>query len=142
MNETNVARRIYDNLIWARAIDGDSPLDDYATGDVWSRVKAAWQAPDRKFVRALYRAILFRPADRAGLAQWCGALAGGMSRAELVRSLVLSEEARKCCLDESWLTKLDKLPAPTRRPSIRSSLKEFFRRVIRPGKRPTPKGAK
>ncbi len=124
---------------------------------MWSQVQAVWRAPDRAFVKGLYQAILFRPADRAGLAQWCGALARGMSRADLIRNMVRSDEARKYCLDLSWLPELDHPPpTPPRRLSLHG-LTTFLRRAMRPraawrkvkagaaryfgsGKKPTPNG--
>ncbi len=132
MNEAELARRIYDNLNWARTVGGSTKDGPVVPWNVWSQVKAVWRAPDRQFVQGLYLALLFRPADRVGLTLWCGALTGGMSRADLVRSLARSDEARKCCLDLSWLPELDKLPPPRRRLSLRS-LKALFRAAIRPG---------
>ena len=102
------------------AAAGDSrDAGPFGPSHVWAQVQAVWQAPDRQFVQGLYLAIVFRPADRAGLAQWCGALSGGMSRADLVRALVRSEEARRCQTNLSWLSELDKLAlaAPPRLPT-------------------------
>ena len=158
MNESELTRRIYDNLNWARAVRG-GPLLGAPVGsvDVWSQIRAVWRAPDRPFVKGLYLALLFRPADRAGLEQWCEALSRGMSRADLVRRMALSDEARRYCLDLSWLPELDKQPPPPRRLRLLHSLKTILRRTMRPravwstvkagaarcfgpGKKPTPKG--
>ena len=134
MNAADLTRRIYDNLNWPPA-GGPSPApgETARPADVWSQVRAVWPARDREFVEGLYRALLCRPADAAGLARSCEALAGGMPRAELVRSLARSDEARKYRLDLSCLPKLDALPPA--RPGVLGSLTAFFRRWTGPGPR-------
>lgn len=57
------------------------------------------------FVRAAYKKILMREADAGGLATYVAALASGKGKAEVVRSLALSEEGR---LKDSQLLGLER----------------------------------
>ena len=50
--------------------------------------------PDGAFVSALYQNVLHRAADAGGLQTWTGALAGGLSRADLVVDFADSAENR------------------------------------------------
>jgi Domain of unknown function (DUF4214) len=134
MNAADLTRRIYDNLNWPPAGGPNhAPGETARPADVWSQVRALWTARDREFVEGLYLALLSRPVDRAGLARSCEALAGGMPRANFVRSLARSDEARRYRLDLSWLPKLDALPAG--RPGALGSLAAFFRRWAGAGPR-------
>ncbi len=127
MNELSLARRIYANLNWAHAVSDDPVLGPAARPmDVWSQLQAVWRAPDREFVENLYLILLCRPADPRGLDGFCGALAGGMSRADLVRTVAQSEEARKSRLDLSWLPRLPRSP---RRPFALRLLRAAWQRL-------------
>ena len=135
MNAANLAQRIYDNLNWAHSVGSDPVFAPGARpADVWSEIQAVWKAPDRAFVEGLYLALLSRPADPAGLEIWCGALAGGLSRADLVRTLAQSQEARNSRVDVSWLSRLP-TPPPPRRPLPLRLLRAVWRRckALRPG---------
>ena len=127
MNEPNLAQRIYDNLNWAHIVSSDPVIGPAARPmDPWSQVQAVWDAPDRPFVEGLYLVLLCRPADPVGLDVWCDALACGMARAEVVRCMAQSEEARNTRLDVSWLSRL----APPR-PLARRLLTGVLRRAWR-----------
>src|SRR5262245_19562233 len=52
---------------------------------------------DEGFVRAAYECLLSRPADENGLRHYLNALTSGETRANVLRSLVLSEEFERRC---------------------------------------------
>jgi hypothetical protein len=97
MASTLLARRIADNLAWARPPEEAS---------VWAEVRRLWSAPDDVFVRDLYPAALGRPAEDRELRHGLRFLAAGGERAEWVRLLMTSDEARRSRLDASWLPRL------------------------------------
>ncbi len=136
MNEADLARRIYDNLNWAQGVEPNPVFSQRARpADVWSQVQAVWEEPDPAFVEGLYLILLSRRADPAGLELWCAALAGGLSRAELVRTLAQSHEVRRTRLDVSWLSRLPAPPPPPRRPLPLRVWGAVWRRckALRPG---------
>ncbi len=96
---------------------------------VWPRLHVLWRAPDRVFVKGLYRLLLGRAADAAGVAGFCALLATGAPRSEAVRRVALSDEARAAGLDVSWLSRLDHLEHGRRRLSFRS-LKTLVLRLL------------
>jgi len=108
MDANDLARRINDNLHW-------SHLGANELGDLWPQIEALWSEPDESFVSGLYLVLLGRLADPEGMAALCGAMAAGMKRADVVRSLALSDEARTQNLNVSWLSRLDR---PPRRSSL------------------------
>jgi glycogen(starch) synthase len=80
---------------------------DYEAG-----VRNALGKPDREFVTSLYKVILRRSPDTDGLSGHLASLAGGRSRAEVVRDIATSDEARDRCVDPEWLDGIeDRLPA-------------------------------
>jgi hypothetical protein len=115
MDANDLVRRINDNLHWSHV--GANKLLD-----VWEQIEALWSEPNESFVAGLYLVLLGRQADPKGKASWCGAMATGMKRADVVRSLALSDEARTQNLDVTWLSRLDG-------PPCKSSL-AFLRKVF------------
>lgn len=97
MVKTLIARRISDNLAWARRPDD---------AKVWAEIRKLWPAADDAFVRGLYPAVLGRPADDGELRHGLRYLGEGGQRADLVRLVATSEEARRARLDTSWLPRL------------------------------------
>ncbi len=72
------------------------PVDYLAT------VRRFAQQPDEEFVAGVYRLLLGREPDEVGRARFLTGLAG-MSRADVVRSLAQSEEARKRGTPTAWV---------------------------------------
>jgi SAM-dependent methyltransferase len=60
-------------------------------------VPAELEPDDEAFLRSLYDRLLGRPIDLEGLAEFRRALANGMTRADVVLSLALSDEYRAKC---------------------------------------------
>jgi hypothetical protein len=119
MDANDLVRRINDNLHWSH-IDVNKSLDgEDQTKDIWAQIVALWPKPDESFVDGLYLLLLDREADSAGMAAHCSAMAAGSPRADVVRSLALSDEARMRDLDVSWLPRLDDPPPrPVRSPLV------------------------
>jgi hypothetical protein len=110
MDANDLVRRINDNLHWSH-IDVKESLDgEYQPKDIWGQIVALWPKPDESFVDGLYLPLLDREADSVGMAAHCSAMAAGSPRADVVRSLALSDEARMRDLDVSWLHRLDDPP--------------------------------
>ena len=78
---------------WAAARIGGLPLRAVADGFLASREYARrfGSGADGDFLDRVYRNVLGRPGDPAGVAYWLGELAGGLPRTELV--LLFSESA-------------------------------------------------
>src|SRR5665213_433938 len=118
MDENDLVRRINDNLYWSRIDDEGSLNGGDRPKDIWAQIEALWLKPDELFVRGLYPLLLERKADPGGVAAHCSAMAAGAKRADVVRSLALSDEARMLDLDVSWLPRLDDPPPRHRRFSL------------------------
>jgi Domain of unknown function (DUF4214) len=111
MDAVDLARRINDNLHWSRSGVLKSAKDEAdRPKDTWGQIEALWPENDYAFVSGLYFTCLGRPADPDGLESLCNAMAAGMKRADVVRALVLSDEARSKNLDVSWLYRLSGAP--------------------------------
>jgi hypothetical protein len=100
MVETLIARRIGDNLAWARPAGERKAL---------AAVRKLWFAGDDVFVRGLYPALLRREVEDRELGHWLRFLNDGGQRADLIRILTTSDEARRARLDTSWLPRLRSL---------------------------------
>jgi hypothetical protein len=70
--------------------DGDSNYASNASSPVSMEVGTA----DELFVNEIYMAILYRPAEQAGLQDWTNQLADGMSRNKVVTLIANSPEAQ------------------------------------------------
>jgi len=92
---------------WAETLSGDTVLGDVVSGFVNSRefANTYGDLDDTGFVTLLYRNVLDRAPDDAGLADWQGALAGGSSRAQVVEAFVQSPEFIAAQADalEAWV---------------------------------------
>jgi hypothetical protein len=98
-----------------------------------AQIEALWKEPDEAFVTDLYLVLLGRPADVVGATALCSAMASGMKRADVVRALALSDEARNQNLDLSWLPSLNGPPPPPRRFSLAFLRAAFWRlTAVRP----------
>jgi len=73
------------------------------------RLDMAWPLPDEEFIACAYEILLERRVDDPGLSGWLSELRRGTARAQIVRQLAMSDEARKLGLDTGWLTQLDTL---------------------------------
>jgi hypothetical protein len=134
MDANDLARRIHDNLHWSRAVDRESFAGEAdRPKDVWTQIEALWEEPDESFVSELYLVLLGRPADAVGMTALCSAMATGMKRADVVRALALSDEARNQNLDVSWLPRLNGPPPAPRRFSLAFLRAAFWRlTAVRP----------
>jgi hypothetical protein len=136
MREADLARRIYDNLRWSLIVNSGAPISQGIPGlDTWAQLQALWRRPNAEFVSGLFLLLLARPVDRRAFAKYRLALTLGLQRAELVHSIATSKEARLGELDVSWLSRLQALPAPLRRPfsvgAVKSLLFQALRRLKR-----------
>jgi hypothetical protein len=105
LDQSNLARRIHDNLNWAHLFDVEaSPTPPV---DLWPEIKALWAKPEEEFVTGLYDVLLGRPPEPSNRAKMCVALAKGASRFALVRTIALSDEAVFSQLDVSCLAQVD-----------------------------------
>jgi hypothetical protein len=109
LDHSNLARRIHDNLNWAYMFDHRTSAIPPA--DLWGEIKALLAKPNQEFVTGLYEVLLGRPPEPVGVAILCASLKEGASRAALVRTIALSDEATACQLDLSWLPYLDEVEA-------------------------------
>jgi hypothetical protein len=100
MLETLIARRIGDNLAWARPPGERKAL---------AEVRKLWSAGDEVFVRGLYPVLLRRDVEDGELCHWLRFLNDGGQRADLIRILTTSDEARRARIDTSWLPRLRSL---------------------------------
>jgi hypothetical protein len=71
--------------------------------------------PNANFVRALYKEILGRDPDTAGLAYWTQQIAGGVSRTSVARSLSNSPEYRGRQVDTTFSDILGRSPSTSER---------------------------
>ena len=85
-------------------------LETLHPNSVWDRIQTLWTEPDSVFVTGLYALLLVRPVDAGGLADYGAKLAAGMPRADVVRTLARSVEARRRKTDVAWLPRLRTLP--------------------------------
>ena len=85
-------------------------LETLHPNSVWDRIQTLWTEPDSVFVTGLYALLLVRPVDAGGLADYGAKLAAGMPRADVVRTLARSVEARRRKTDVAWLPRLHTLP--------------------------------
>jgi Ca2+-binding RTX toxin-like protein len=81
-------------LDWTGRLATGTPLTDVIAGFVGSREfqNTYGGLDDTGFVQLLYQNVLGRAADAAGLTDWTGRLAAGMSRAEVVLGFSESRE--------------------------------------------------
>ncbi len=78
---------------WTSALEsGDTTGAAVAYGFIFGDECLGRGLDDRAFVEVLYRALLGRQADEAGLSEWVNELASGMSREELFAGFVNSQE--------------------------------------------------
>jgi hypothetical protein len=131
MDATDVARRIHDNLRWSRAGEQESLDKEVRPKDVWGQIEALWPESDESFVSGLYLMLLGRIPDAAGMAALCQAMAGGMKRADVIRALAMSDEARNQKLDISWLPRLNGGPAAAPRRLAFTFLRRVFWRLTK-----------
>ncbi|HBI45539.1 MAG TPA: hypothetical protein DDY78_22200 [Planctomycetales bacterium] len=134
MNAADVARRIHDNLHWSRAGEKELLDGNGRPKDVWAQIEALGPDSDESFVSGLYLVLLGRAPDATGMTALCQAIAGGMKRADVIRALALSDEARNQKLDVSWLPRLNGEPPPAPRRLALSLLQRIFWRLaaVRP----------
>ncbi|MCI0460222.1 MAG: glycosyltransferase, partial [Gemmataceae bacterium] len=66
-------------------------------------LRRLWQQPDEGFVTGVYHLLLGREPDADGREHYLAALANGMPRAYVVRSLALSDEARQAGRPTDWV---------------------------------------
>jgi hypothetical protein len=134
MDATDVARRINDNLLWSRAGEQESLDGEVRPKDVWAQIEALWPESDESFVSGLYLVLLGRLPDAAGVTALCQAMAEGMKRADVIRALALSDEARNQKLDVSWLPLLNGGTAAAPRRLAFTFLRRVFWRLtaVRP----------
>ncbi|MDZ4779297.1 MAG: S8 family serine peptidase [Planctomycetia bacterium] len=71
--------------------------------------------PNANFVRALYRELLGRDPDSAGLAYWTQQIGGGLSRTQVAKSLSNSPEYRGRQVDVSFNDLLGRAPTSSER---------------------------
>ena len=71
------------------------------------RVHALWALPDDEFVRGLFKVVLGRAADDDAAIGFAHELSAGMSRADVVREVVESDEARERHVPDGWVDELD-----------------------------------
>lgn len=86
---------------WVRAIRGGTPVAQvasafYASPEYYQRIGGG---NDRAWVSDLYRKLLLREPDRAGLDGWTTALRGGMSRTQLAHGFYQSPESVNTRID-------------------------------------------
>ncbi len=84
-------------------------MDDVESNAVWEKVQSLWGEPDHVFVAGLYPLLLVRPPEPIGVATHCRAMTAGTSRACVVRTIALSDEAQIRGLSLSWLPRLETL---------------------------------
>lgn len=70
---------------------------DIVAGFVFSKEFVGNAYSDEKYIEVLYNAILGRQSDEEGLADWCGELQDGLSRAYVCAGFVGSQEFDKLC---------------------------------------------
>jgi hypothetical protein len=109
LDHSSLARRIQDNLNWAYMFD--HRISSIPPVDLWGEIKALLPKPNKEFVTGLYQVLLGRPPEPLGVTILCASLKEGASRAALVRTIALSDEAAACQLDLSWLPYLDEVEA-------------------------------
>ena len=94
-------------LDWSGRLAAGRTLSDVIAGFTESaEFRAAYNSlTDTAFVQLLYRNVLDRTADSAGLADWTGRLAAGTTRAEVVRGFSESAEfiANSRAPLEAWM---------------------------------------
>src|SRR5262249_40461945 len=82
----------------------------YPQADLWG----PHPSPDANtaFVRGLYRTVLHRDAEPAGLAYWLNQLASGSTQAQVAWGIINSVEHRRDEVDAFYQTLLDRSPDP------------------------------
>src|SRR5262249_439864 len=68
--------------------------DILASGEFTARFGDAAARPDGDYVEVLYKNVLERPGEAAGIAYWSDALAKGESRADVLLAFAVSDENR------------------------------------------------
>ena len=77
------------------------------------RSKVAAQTFQTSFVKALYRDMMGRAPDEAGLRSWTDAFARGWSKRSVVRGFAHSSEYRKLRITQAYQQVLGRAPDPT-----------------------------
>jgi hypothetical protein len=110
-------------LRWTDAIQGGQPFRElaahvYGSEEFFLRAGAT----NRGFVAALYRTLLGRAPDRAGLDTWTGRIDRGTSRAQVVRVFWASAEGRSVRADDLYRTLLGRTADPAGRTALAAAL--------------------
>jgi glycosyltransferase involved in cell wall biosynthesis/GT2 family glycosyltransferase len=98
--------------------------------DYLAAVRRLWHEPDEVFLAGLYSLLLNRDVDDEGKAHYLTALRGGAARAEVVRTLALSAEARQSGRPVGWLDDLERHRGPWPR-SLPQRAWRLFKRLAR-----------
>lgn len=94
-----------------RSFDRGKPLRPLPPRDPWPALARVWRGPEGPFIETVYTEILGRDADESGKQGFLPALNVGMPRAEVVRALLGSPEARSYRVTRDWLPAMARLDA-------------------------------
>lgn len=92
----------------ARAAQGLVDPNEFPV-DYVAECRALWREGPAQFVEGLYRVLLNREPDAAGIDYYLGRLRIGASRLDVVKLIALSEEARDRGLRTDWIDQLTDL---------------------------------
>ncbi len=105
-----------------KEIDGATLVDMFVNSDEF----IARNTSDEEYIKILYRAVLGREADTAGLKMWENMLADGWTRDYIMEGLVLSTEFKSICDSYGIIAAFD----PTPESQVRSFVKRMYTVVL------------
>ena len=97
---------------WIELLEQGTPVQDVMLGFLDSDEYRAKHPAPQAFVESLYRHLLGRAPEPAGMDRWVAALERGTSSADVVRGLLSSEEYCSKRVTELYLTLLGRKPEP------------------------------